>query len=326
LIGVSVNFRLPNLFLAAGYCLFLLVSFLMARNWDNFAKGFWFALALLAGIAPTLVANAINAGSPLTTTYGAADAVAPALDSAVLRRYLGDLQFVLLLIAMVWTALLWRSRDPGGTRQVALVVDAGVSAADSVQPIGRVEPEQVGQRPPLEHVRVDLPFIAAQREISAFTGWHGKRAVELVVPDAGELQLAGRLLGGQLPIGAQVGRNQCGAHRDENQHQGGAAVHQSSGYAASAEASGRGDKEEDCGKPEDDDQSVECHGRCVRREPEPNLMGLTKHLARSRCLVADDLLFAAIVIICKYCVADNANLSAGCALGEAELFIHRTLS
>jgi hypothetical protein len=42
-------------------------------------------------------------------------------------------------------------------------------------------------------------------------------------------------------------------------------------------------------------------------------MGLTKHLARSRCLVADNLLFAAIAIICKCCVADDANLSA---LGE----------
>ncbi len=34
-------------------------------------------------------------------------------------------------------------------------------------------------------------------------------------------------------------------------------------------------------------------------EPEPNLMGLTKHSARFRCLVADSVLFAAIVIICK---------------------------
>jgi hypothetical protein len=39
-------------------------------------------------------------------------------------------------------------------------------------------------------------------------------------------------------------------------------------------------------------------------------MGLTKHLARSRCLVADDLLFAAIAFICKYCVANDANLRA----------------
>ena len=32
LIGLSVNFRLPNLFLAAGYCLFFLGAFLLARN------------------------------------------------------------------------------------------------------------------------------------------------------------------------------------------------------------------------------------------------------------------------------------------------------
>ncbi len=38
-----------------------------------------------------------------------------------------------------------------------------------------------------------------------------------------------------------------------------------------------------------------------QREPEPNLMGLTKHSARFRCLVADAILFAAIVIICKCC-------------------------
>jgi hypothetical protein len=48
----------------------------------------------------------------------------------------------------------------------------------------------------------------------------------------------------------------------------------------------------------------------IQREPEPNLMGLTKHLARFRCLVADELLFAAIALICKRRVVDDANLSA----------------
>jgi hypothetical protein len=49
----------------------------------------------------------------------------------------------------------------------------------------------------------------------------------------------------------------------------------------------------------------------LEREPEPNLMGLTKHSARFRCLVADHILFAAIVIICKCCRACDANLCAG---------------
>jgi 4-amino-4-deoxy-L-arabinose transferase-like glycosyltransferase len=121
-IGLSVNFRLPNLFLSAGYCLVLLVSFLLARNKETLLQGISFALALLVGIAPTLIANAINAGSPLSTTYGGVDAVAPELNSSVLWSYLTNVQFVLLLICCAWTGLLWRSSRQGGVRQVALVV------------------------------------------------------------------------------------------------------------------------------------------------------------------------------------------------------------
>jgi hypothetical protein len=127
-IGISVNFRLPNLFLAAGYFLFLLVSFLIARNRQTFAQGFWFGLSFLVGIAPTLIANAINAGSPFSTTYGGADVVAPELNAGILRQYLGDAQFVLLVIAAAWTAVLWRWRGHGGTWQVALVVAANLAA------------------------------------------------------------------------------------------------------------------------------------------------------------------------------------------------------
>jgi hypothetical protein len=127
-IGISVNFRLPNLFLAAGYFLFLLVSFLIARNRQTFAQGFWFGLSFLVGIAPTLIANAINAGSPFSTTYGGADVVAPELNAGILRQYLGDAQFVLLVIAAAWTAVLWRWRGHGGTWQVALVVAANLPA------------------------------------------------------------------------------------------------------------------------------------------------------------------------------------------------------
>ena len=127
LIGISVDFRLPNLFLAAGYFLFLFVSFLIARNWDAFVQGFWFGLAFLAGIAPTLIANAINAGSPFSTTYGSGDVVAPELNSGILRQYLGDPQFLLLAIAIMWTMVLWRSRDRSGTRQAALVVAANLA-------------------------------------------------------------------------------------------------------------------------------------------------------------------------------------------------------
>jgi 4-amino-4-deoxy-L-arabinose transferase-like glycosyltransferase len=127
-IGLSVNFRLPNLFLSAGYCLVLFVSFLLARNKETLLQGISFAIAFLAGIAPTLIANTINAGSPLSTTYGGVDAVAPELNSSVLWSYLTNVQFVLLLIACAWTGLLWRSGRQGGVRQLALVVAGNLVA------------------------------------------------------------------------------------------------------------------------------------------------------------------------------------------------------
>ena len=122
LIGLSVNFRLANLFLAAGYFLFFFVSFLLSRNRETSLQGMSFGVTFLVGIAPTLLANAINAGSPFSTTYGGADVASPELDSGVLRAYFADVQFVLLVIAGVWTALKWRSRHQSGMTQAALVV------------------------------------------------------------------------------------------------------------------------------------------------------------------------------------------------------------
>jgi hypothetical protein len=121
LIGLSVNFRLPNLFLAAGYCLYLAGAFLLARSKETFLQGISFGIAFLIGIAPTLIANAINAGSPFSTTYGGVDVTPPELNPAVLLSYLVDVQFTLLAISAVWTAWLWRF-DPGRARQVARLV------------------------------------------------------------------------------------------------------------------------------------------------------------------------------------------------------------
>jgi hypothetical protein len=123
LIGLSVNFRLPNLLLSAGYCLYFLVAFVMQRSRQSFVQGFGFGAALLLGMVPTLAANAINAGSPFSTTYGGADTVAPALDFEVVRSYLVDLQFPLLLIAIAWTALTWRR----GRNEIAFVVSANLA-------------------------------------------------------------------------------------------------------------------------------------------------------------------------------------------------------
>jgi len=127
LIGIAVNFRLPNLFLAAGYGLYLAGAFLLARNRDTFLQGATFGVACLIGMTPTLVANAINAGSPFATTYGADDVIPPGLNAGILLRYLIDVQFTLLAVAVAWTAWLWRF-NPGHSRRVALVVAINLSA------------------------------------------------------------------------------------------------------------------------------------------------------------------------------------------------------
>lgn len=122
LIGLSVNFRLPNLFLSAGYALFFLVAFLRARNTDSLLQGFAFATAFLVGMSPTLIANAINAGSPFATTYGGVDVAPPELNPSVLWQYVRDVQFTLLVIAIAWTAGLWHSHQRAATRQIAFVI------------------------------------------------------------------------------------------------------------------------------------------------------------------------------------------------------------
>jgi hypothetical protein len=120
-IGLSVNFRLPNLFLAAGYCLCLASAFVLARSKETFLQGLAFGVSFLIGIAPTLVANAINAGSPFSTTYSSVDVVPPELNAGVLLSYLVDVQFTLLAISAGWTAWLWWS-DRSRARGVALLV------------------------------------------------------------------------------------------------------------------------------------------------------------------------------------------------------------
>jgi hypothetical protein len=125
LIGLSVNLRLPNLFLSAGYCMYLAGAFLLARNKETFLQGAAFGVAFLIGMAPTLIANAINAGSPFTTTYGGQDVVPPGLDGGVLWQYFKDAQFTLFAIAAAWTAWLWRLNQ-GRARQVAVVVGANL--------------------------------------------------------------------------------------------------------------------------------------------------------------------------------------------------------
>jgi hypothetical protein len=127
LLGLSINFRLANLFLAAGYCLFLLFAFLRGRKPAIFLRGVGFGVAFLAGMSPTLVANWINAGSPFATTYGGQDVTPPALSLAIVWQYVADMQFVLLVLAAVSAGYFLRAQD-SGVRRVAVIAAANLAA------------------------------------------------------------------------------------------------------------------------------------------------------------------------------------------------------
>ncbi len=123
LIGVAVNFRVPNLLLTSGYFVLFSISFLMSRRIETVLQGGLFGAALLVGMAPTLLANAINAGSPFATTYGSADVTPPIFSLSVIWSYLADMQFVLLVLAGVGTVLMLRWHRAGdATRQLAVVI------------------------------------------------------------------------------------------------------------------------------------------------------------------------------------------------------------
>jgi hypothetical protein len=121
LIGLSVNFRLPNLFLASGYLLLFAVRFLRERTAEAFLPAIAFGIACLLGMTPTLIANTINAGSPFATTYSSVDATPPAFSLTVIREYLADTQCVLLLLAIGSMALALWLRAETGIRRTAWV-------------------------------------------------------------------------------------------------------------------------------------------------------------------------------------------------------------
>jgi hypothetical protein len=79
-----VNFRIPNLLLSAGYGICFLVAFGVVRNAMTFLQSALFGAACPVGIMPTLIANAINAGSSYATTYGPGDVMPPDLTFSII--------------------------------------------------------------------------------------------------------------------------------------------------------------------------------------------------------------------------------------------------
>jgi hypothetical protein len=128
LIGLAVNFRLPNLLLASGYFLFFLISFLWSGKAETVRQGVLCGAGFFAGMAPTLLANAINAGSALSTTYGGVDATPPDFSFSIVRSYLADMQFVLLVLACAWTIMMLRGSRGTGAARTAMITAGNLAA------------------------------------------------------------------------------------------------------------------------------------------------------------------------------------------------------
>ncbi|SEN40904.1 hypothetical protein [Bradyrhizobium sp. OK095] len=122
LLGLSASFRIANVVLSAGYFLFFGLSLLIWRTRESILQGLAFGLACLVGLLPVFAANLVNSGNPLVSAYGGQDTAARSFDPAVLRAYLGDTQFPLIVIACAWTALSWRFANHAGARQLTLLV------------------------------------------------------------------------------------------------------------------------------------------------------------------------------------------------------------
>jgi hypothetical protein len=128
-LGLSVDFRLPNLFLSAAYFLNFLVCFVASRSMRVFLQGAAFTFAYLIGMAPTLIANAINAGSPFATTYGGPDVVGPEFASGVVWQYATDMQFALLAVVCASTIFHLYMGRAACIRQVALMVTINLTVS-----------------------------------------------------------------------------------------------------------------------------------------------------------------------------------------------------
>ena len=104
----------------------------------------------------------------------------------------------------------------GGMRLAALILDMAVPSTDALQTIGGVEAQEVGEGMPLEHPRIDLPFIAGQGKTRALAIGVAQNRVELFIGDALQLQFARGLFEGQALIRPQIRREQhraCGCQK-----------------------------------------------------------------------------------------------------------------
>jgi hypothetical protein len=127
LLGLSVNFRIANLFLAGGYCFGFLIWFVASRRPGIVLEAALFGGTFVIGMIPTMVSNAVNAGSPFRTTYSAGDAIPPELNLDIVRYYLADVQSLavgLLCTLIGWTFIYRRQFAPRAVACLCLLTIA----------------------------------------------------------------------------------------------------------------------------------------------------------------------------------------------------------
>jgi hypothetical protein len=105
MVGLSINFRIPNILLCTGYLAVLGAALLSQRRLAQLMQCIVFGIGLVVFALPTLVANEINAGGPLKTTYGDQDVTAPGWLLPSAQYYFSNMQGWLALIALGWA--LW---------------------------------------------------------------------------------------------------------------------------------------------------------------------------------------------------------------------------
>lgn len=103
-LGLSVNFRIANALFVPAYGAFFLWDYLRSRRPTAFLDGALFAATFAIGVAPTLVANFVNAGGAFSTPYASHDASPPdfALTSMIsqAKLYLEGTQGFLIVTAI----------------------------------------------------------------------------------------------------------------------------------------------------------------------------------------------------------------------------------
>ena len=151
LIGISVNFRLPNLFLSAGYCLLSRRRIPAGAKQGHFPAGCDIRRCIPdrdgadAGRQRDQCGQSVR--DHLRRPIQRFDA--PGLDAGILWRYFIDVQFTLLTLAGAWTAWLLRLESGAGIRSVALVT----------APESRGEPGFLHDPPDLHavlHIPIDM--------------------------------------------------------------------------------------------------------------------------------------------------------------------------